>query len=85
MPITDTARPYPLIDADPHFGRVVRYMRPSDYGLWAGAAAAGPAVLYLYGMSRLSLSNIPRLGGCVYARYLVGGQPGTGFSVGDLR
>jgi hypothetical protein len=51
MPITDTARPYPLIDADPHFGRVVRYMRPSDYAVWAGAAAAGPAVLYLYGMS----------------------------------
>lgn len=42
LPLTD----YPVIDMDPHFGRVVRYMRPSDYATWAGAAAAGPAVFW---------------------------------------
>jgi len=36
-------RPYPLIDADPHAGRVVRYMRTSDYAAWAGVTAALPA------------------------------------------
>ncbi|KAK9381825.1 NADH-ubiquinone oxidoreductase complex I, 21 kDa subunit-domain-containing protein [Kockiozyma suomiensis] len=35
---------YPLIDADPHFSRVVRYMRPSDYLVWAGVAAVSPLV-----------------------------------------
>lgn len=49
MPIKETNQPYPLIDADPHAARVVRYMRPSDYALWAGATAAGPGLLYLYG------------------------------------
>lgn len=49
MPAQDVPRPFPLIDTDPHAGRVIRYMRGSDYGLWAGATAAGPALLYLYG------------------------------------
>lgn len=49
MPAQDVPRPYPLIDTDPHAGRVIRYMRPSDYGLWAGATVAGPGLLYLYG------------------------------------
>ncbi|KAL7422511.1 hypothetical protein Q5752_003159 [Cryptotrichosporon argae] len=48
MPIKDTPRPYPLIDADPHFGRVMRYLRPSDYAAWAGIGAAGPALLYAF-------------------------------------
>lgn len=34
---------YPLIDADPHFGRVVRYFRPSDYGVIVASTAAIPA------------------------------------------
>ncbi|GJJ11021.1 hypothetical protein Clacol_005250 [Clathrus columnatus] len=34
--------PYPLIDQDPHFTRVVRYFRPSDYATLAGATAAFP-------------------------------------------
>jgi len=55
MPIKETETPYPLIDADPHFGRVVRYMRPSDYAMWAGAAAAGPGALYF--MERIDPSN----------------------------
>ncbi|KAH8832335.1 C-terminal of NADH-ubiquinone oxidoreductase 21 kDa subunit-domain-containing protein [Flagelloscypha sp. PMI_526] len=41
------ATPYPLIDSDPHFARVVRYMRRSDYGVWAGATAGFPAALAL--------------------------------------
>lgn len=45
--LKEFATPYPLIDADPHFRRVVRYFRPSDYGAWAGAAAAFPGALWL--------------------------------------
>ncbi|KAK3372185.1 NADH-ubiquinone oxidoreductase complex I, 21 kDa subunit-domain-containing protein [Podospora didyma] len=37
---------FPLIDNDPHFKRVVRYARPSDYAHGAVAAAGGPALLY---------------------------------------
>lgn len=51
MPVKQAQTPYPLIDADPHAGRVIRYMRPSDYAAWAGAAAAGPAALYAFGES----------------------------------
>ena len=49
MPLKQTSTPYPLIDADPRFGRVVRYFRPSDYAVWAGATAAAPAALLAYG------------------------------------
>ena len=38
---------YPPIDADPHFRRVVRYFRPSDYYAMAGATVAFPGALYL--------------------------------------
>lgn len=41
--------PYPLIDADPHFTRVLGYMRGSDYATWAGAAAAGPGAFWALG------------------------------------
>jgi len=34
-----------LIDSDPHAGRVIRYMRTSDLGWWAGLTAALPAAL----------------------------------------
>lgn len=40
---------YPLIDADPHASRVLRYMRPSDLGVWAAATGAFPAALYFWG------------------------------------
>lgn len=64
MPIKEVKTPYPLIDADPHFSRVVGYFRPSDYLVWAGTTAAVPATLWLWGMflktqflhSRLTLS-----------------------------
>lgn len=41
--------PYPAIDTDPHFRRVVRNFRPTDYVAWAGATAAFPSSIYLMG------------------------------------
>lgn len=51
MPNKVVETPYPLIDADPHFSRVVRYLRPSDYVAWAGLTAGFPSALYLWGLS----------------------------------
>lgn len=48
MPLKQVETPYPVIDADPHFGRVLRYMRPNDYILWGSAALAGPATLTVW-------------------------------------
>lgn len=50
MPSKVVETPYPLIDADPHASRVIKYFRPSDYAAWAGATAAFPAALYFWGM-----------------------------------
>ncbi|WFD40876.1 uncharacterized protein MJAP1_003867 [Malassezia japonica] len=47
MPIKEFDTPYPLIDTDPHFRRVINYFRPSDYTAWAGTAAAFPSALFL--------------------------------------
>ncbi|KAJ2930660.1 hypothetical protein H1R20_g6441, partial [Candolleomyces eurysporus] len=66
MPIKEVETPYPRIDADPHASRVVRYMRPSDYAVWAGATAGVPAVLHLWEMAdptKVSLKTPVRLGG----------------------
>uniref|UniRef100_A0A1D1YBJ5 NADH-ubiquinone oxidoreductase subunit n=1 Tax=Anthurium amnicola TaxID=1678845 RepID=A0A1D1YBJ5_9ARAE len=38
---------YQTIDIDPHFNRVVRYFRPSDYAVWAGVTATGPAFMLM--------------------------------------
>lgn len=46
---------HPVIDADPHFNRVVRYMRGSDLVAWGGLTAAAPATLLAYGMKQLDL------------------------------
>lgn len=46
MPVST---PYPLIDQDPHFARVLRYMRPSDYAAGVAVAAAGPGALFFMG------------------------------------
>ncbi|KAH9479512.1 NADH-ubiquinone oxidoreductase 20.9 kDa subunit [Psilocybe cubensis] len=57
---------YPLIDSDPHASRVVRYMRPSDYALWAGSTAAFPAALVAWEMadpSKIRLKTSLKLGG----------------------
>ncbi|KAI8970086.1 NADH-ubiquinone oxidoreductase complex I, 21 kDa subunit-domain-containing protein [Mycotypha africana] len=51
MPIKELDTPYPVIDTDPHFRRVVRYMRPTDYAAWAAGTAAAPALLY--GMEKM--------------------------------
>ena len=50
MPEKVIETPYPLIDIDPHASRVMRYMRPSDYAVWAAATAAFPGALYLWGV-----------------------------------
>ncbi|KAG5639083.1 hypothetical protein H0H81_007027 [Sphagnurus paluster] len=48
MPEKFTETPYPLIDSDPHASRVIRYFRPSDYAVWAGATGAFPSALYCW-------------------------------------
>ncbi|KAG8220880.1 NADH-ubiquinone oxidoreductase complex I, 21 kDa subunit-domain-containing protein, partial [Butyriboletus roseoflavus] len=68
MPDKVVKTPYPLIDADPHFSRVVRYFRPSDYATWATATSAFPAALYLWNMAdplppNIRLRTTLRLGG----------------------
>ncbi|SPO31093.1 related to NADH-ubiquinone oxidoreductase 21 kDa subunit [Ustilago trichophora] len=50
MPIKQLDTPYPVIDADPHFSRVVRSFRGSDYAAMAGATAAFPSAIYLMEM-----------------------------------
>ncbi|EIW79228.1 hypothetical protein CONPUDRAFT_127152 [Coniophora puteana RWD-64-598 SS2] len=66
MPERTVETPYPLIDADPHASRVVRYMRPSDYATWAAGTAGFPAALYFWDMadpSKVRLRTGLRLGG----------------------
>ncbi|EAU90611.1 hypothetical protein CC1G_00995 [Coprinopsis cinerea okayama7 len=66
--IKETSSPYPRIDSDPHFSRVVRYFRPSDYAVWAGTTAAVPAALYAWEMAdptKVSMRTSMRLGGLV--------------------
>lgn len=45
VPTKQLDTPYPLIDSDPHFKRVCRYARQSDYAAGTIAAAAGPALM----------------------------------------
>lgn len=49
-----------MIDADPHFKRVVRYFRPSDYAVWGTATAAFPGGLLL--MEAMDPSKAPKAG-----------------------
>jgi len=51
MSINKVNTPYPLIDADPHFNRVVRYMRPSDYAAMGVFTLGAPAAIYGYQMA----------------------------------
>lgn len=46
--------PYPTIDADPHFSRVVRSFRNSDYAAWAGLTGAFPFGVYMLGKWRMT-------------------------------
>ncbi|KAG6891242.1 hypothetical protein C0995_008494 [Termitomyces sp. Mi166 len=72
MPAKIIETPYPLIDSDPHAFRVIRYYRPSDYGVWAAATGAFPAALYAWRLNistemadpvKFSLRTSLRLGG----------------------
>jgi len=47
MPEQHVQHHYPLIDSDPHAGRVIRFMRPADYAAWAGITAGFPGLFYL--------------------------------------
>ncbi|KAM0786524.1 hypothetical protein ACM66B_001982 [Microbotryomycetes sp. NB124-2] len=58
--INQLNQPYPVVDADPHAARVVRYMRPSDYALWAAGTAAAPGALYFLQMA--DPAPLPRAG-----------------------
>ncbi|BEJ15738.1 hypothetical protein CspHIS471_0503430 [Cutaneotrichosporon sp. HIS471] len=48
MPVKQLDAPYPVIDVDPHFRRVVGYMRPNDFLLWGGVTASGPILISLW-------------------------------------
>ena len=52
MPIKEVKSKFPLIDTDPYAGRVIRYMRPSDYAYIAAGGALAPGLLYLYGKDK---------------------------------
>ncbi|RPA87162.1 hypothetical protein BJ508DRAFT_321054 [Ascobolus immersus RN42] len=62
---------FPVIDTDPHFNRVVRYARPSDWTMAGATAAAGPAIAYMWekyspsNASRHSLASTMRLTGAI--------------------
>ncbi|CDO55284.1 NUXM subunit of mitochondrial NADH:ubiquinone oxidoreductase (complex I), putative [Geotrichum candidum] len=45
--VTPSQGDYELIDVDPHFSRVVRYFRGSDYLRWALFTGSAPLFLYL--------------------------------------
>ncbi|KAK4985363.1 hypothetical protein LTR66_008201 [Elasticomyces elasticus] len=51
---------YPLIDSDPHFKRVIRYARPSDYVAGGAMTAFGPALMLWW--ERISPSHVGRGG-----------------------
>ncbi|KAG9294573.1 hypothetical protein G9A89_008052 [Geosiphon pyriformis] len=54
MPEKPLKTDFPVIDTDPHFFRVVRYFRPSDYAWWGGTTLGGPA--YMIAFERMSPS-----------------------------
>ena len=58
---------YPVIDSDPHFTRVVSYMRGADLAAWGGLTAGGPAIMLALGNKadhhRLFLYNLLRKAG----------------------
>jgi hypothetical protein len=52
MPFRELETEFTPIDADPHFARVIRYMRAEDWGTWALATIATPAGYYYWEMKR---------------------------------
>jgi len=49
---------HPVIDSDPHFTRVVRYMRGSDVAAWGGLTVGAPAVLLALGKGSLPITIV---------------------------
>ncbi|KAI9786755.1 MAG: hypothetical protein M1816_007826 [Peltula sp. TS41687] len=68
---------FPLIDTDPHFKRVLRYARPSDYATGAATFAAGPALFLL--MERVSPSYVGKGGFRPVMRLCYAISAGAGF------
>ncbi|PHH60742.1 hypothetical protein CDD81_1280 [Ophiocordyceps australis] len=62
---------FPLIDNDPHFKRVIKYARPSDYFVGLGMTAMGPTFMCAFeyffpsGVGRGAYPRILRLAGLV--------------------
>ncbi|KAJ3362504.1 hypothetical protein GGF32_005949 [Allomyces javanicus] len=52
MPFRQHETEFTPIDSDPTFGRVMRFLRLEDYGLWAASTAAAPATYYWVDMQR---------------------------------
>ncbi|CAJ0747540.1 22212_t:CDS:2 [Entrophospora sp. SA101] len=67
---------YPVIDLDPHFTRVVRYFRPSDYLAWGAATAFGPAFMI---MMEKTNPQFPSKGLNIGLRYAAGFGAMAGF------
>lgn len=66
--VNDLQTSYPLIDADPTASRVLSYMRPSDYALWAAGTAAAPGAIYAMGESLTACSKLASRGRCGWTR-----------------
>ncbi|KZF22701.1 hypothetical protein L228DRAFT_134217 [Xylona heveae TC161] len=70
---------YPLIDSDPHFKRVLRYARPSDYAVGAATFAFGPALMLLW--EKISPSYVGRGGFAPIMRLTCAVSAGAGFLI----
>ncbi|KAF9930862.1 hypothetical protein FBU30_011151 [Linnemannia zychae] len=68
---------HPVIDSDPHFTRVIRYMRGSDLVAWGGLTAATPAAL-------LALERIRPAAGPKGINFALGLATAMGFMGGFL-
>ncbi|KAK4693642.1 hypothetical protein P7C71_g3801, partial [Lecanoromycetidae sp. Uapishka_2] len=60
VPAKQLNSPYPLIDSDPHFKRVVKYARTSDYVKGAAFGAFGPGLMLLW--ERIAPSHVAKGG-----------------------
>ncbi|KAI5794384.1 C-terminal of NADH-ubiquinone oxidoreductase 21 kDa subunit-domain-containing protein [Peziza echinospora] len=58
VPPQSVEHEFPVIDTDPHFFRVLRYARPSDYVVGAGTAAFAP--LAMIAVEKYNSSYVPK-------------------------
>ncbi|MCJ1460033.1 hypothetical protein MMC28_010412 [Mycoblastus sanguinarius] len=70
---------YPLIDSDPHFKRVVKYARPSDYVQGLATAAFGPGLMLLW--ERIAPSHVHKGGFASIMRLTGAIGAGAGFLI----